>query len=320
MLFFISPPKSPFEPPSLQYWIISSPLNFVAYSIHHLLVYLRGPPLLPTPETSRISIVCISDTHTLVPNSVPPGDILIHAGDLTNLGTASEIQAHISWLSSLPHTHKIVVAGNHDSFLDPRSRYASDSHNSLDWGDIHYLQHSSVILTFPNNRRLNIYGAPQTPECGGPEFAFQYPRGEDAWSGTLPPETDVLVTHTPPRHHLDLPAGLGCALLLKEVWRVRPKLHVFGHVHAGVGRESVFWDEAQRAYERVCARRPCGILRDIIAVKAWLDLLRVLWYGSLGIVWSKVWCAEAGGGIMVNAALMYLNTGELRNKPQVVDL
>ncbi len=59
----------------------------------------------------------------------------------------------------------------------------------------------------------------------------------------------MLVTHSPPRAHLDL-LRLGCAHLLETLWRVRPRLHVFGHVHEGAGTEWLQFDERQAAYER----------------------------------------------------------------------
>src|SRR5690242_1532048 len=82
-------------------------------------LYSRRPPLDPPRANDQqpIKIVCISDTHTQTP-TVPDGDILIHAGDLTNRGTFAELQARLDWLNSLPHAHKLVVAGNHDLLLD----------------------------------------------------------------------------------------------------------------------------------------------------------------------------------------------------------
>jgi hypothetical protein len=79
-----------------------------------------------------------------------------------------------------------------------------------------------------------------------PEFcnwAFNLPRGDALlrqWR-RIPTDTDVLVTHTPPMGHGDLVGyqSVGCADLLREVEdRVRPKLHVFGHVHEGYGRSA----------------------------------------------------------------------------------
>jgi hypothetical protein len=65
---------------------------------------------------SAIRVVCISYTHDTQPSV--PGDVLIHAGDLTPNGTAEELHAAVTWISCLPHPIKIVVAGNHDKILD----------------------------------------------------------------------------------------------------------------------------------------------------------------------------------------------------------
>ncbi|EAW13501.1 metallophosphatase domain-containing protein [Aspergillus clavatus NRRL 1] len=364
--------STPFDRrPALDY-LFASPLTAFLYPLHHLLLRLRGPPRLPPPNARAIRVVCISDTHTLEWSDVPDGDLLIHAGDLSNDGSIREIQAAVDWLQKLPHPHKVVICGNHDSYFDVRSRRDEDrdlssssssaaSIRSIDdldglhrinWGTIHYLQHSSVTLSFPpapssssstttsttttRPRSLTLYGAPQIPAIVplGPEHAFTYPSHHDAWSGTVPPETDILITHTPPQSHLDLSPvySTGCPFLLAETWRVRPALHVFGHVHENSGREAVYWDEAQRAWERLCAaRRPrarlpgfsalLGLLRDLWDVRGWADSARVLLYGVMGVVWARVWGGENRGcGWMVNAACMKGNTGRLGNKPQVVVL
>ncbi|KAL9604392.1 MAG: hypothetical protein Q9219_000580 [cf. Caloplaca sp. 3 TL-2023] len=319
-MLFIEPPPSPFEPPSILYHCLSSPLRFFVQALYRFLLYFRGSAIRTPDFSSRIRLVCISDTHAKKA-TVPEGDVLIHAGDLANQGTAVEIQDQIDWLDSLPHPYKIMIAGNHDSFFDPRSRNASDLHASINFHDVKYLQHSSVTLTFPGtDRHLTFYGAPQIPACGGDDFAFQYPREQDAWSGTIPRSTDVLITHTPPRYHLDLPHSMGCKYLLQEMWRLRPKVHVFGHVHAGYGRENAFWDEGQKAYERVCSRKVAGFLRDFIDPVAWLDAGKVIWYGVKSIIWTQVWGGDGRGTLMVNASLTYRSTGRLANAPQVINI
>lgn len=319
---FIQGPESPFDPPSLLYQLVFYPFKTFIRYLYYLLLFLRGPALYPPPLSSRIRLVCISDTHNQKSTSIPDGDVLVHAGDLTNQGTVSEIQEQINWLSSLPHPHKIAIAGNHDSFFDPRSRHKEDRGHSIKWGTVYYLQHSSITLKFPAqlNRQLTFYGAPQIPQCGGADFAFQYQRSEDAWSGTISRETDVLITHSPPKHHLDLPAALGCEYLLKEIWKIRPKVHVFGHVHAGYGQKSVFWDNGQQAFERLCARENPGYLIGLVSISLWIDVARVLWYGVQGIIWSRIWGGQGDGGIMVNASLTYNNTGKLGNLPHILDI
>merc|ERR1719367_837758 len=72
----------------------------------------------------KVRIVCTSDTHSGVEDNpqsftLPDGDVLIHAGDFTNYGEVDKVKKFNSWLGTLPHTHKIVIAGNRDITFDP---------------------------------------------------------------------------------------------------------------------------------------------------------------------------------------------------------
>ena len=59
-------------------------------------------------------LVLISDTHGDHDHlTVPDGDVLIHAGDMTENGEVSEVRDFNRWLGTLPHKHKLVIAGNH---------------------------------------------------------------------------------------------------------------------------------------------------------------------------------------------------------------
>ncbi|KAI9895097.1 MAG: hypothetical protein M1814_000322 [Vezdaea aestivalis] len=200
--------------------------------------------LHPASHAVPITVVCISDTHNAHP-PVPGGDLLIHAGDLTQVGSIQELQATIDWLKTLPHKHKVVIAGNHDVALESE---ASKTSNALSWGDIVYLQDTSVDLRFPGGRKLNIFGSPWTRKHGN--WAFQYPKGEDVWTGRIPPEVDVLVTHGAPRFHLDI-EGWGDDFLLREIWRTKPALHVFGHLHGGFGQDLLICDQFESTYEEI---------------------------------------------------------------------
>ncbi|KAI8158627.1 putative rhamnogalacturonate lyase C [Colletotrichum sp. SAR 10_70] len=313
--------KNDWEPPTLLDSLLISPLHLLVTIIYSILLFLRGRPFRPPRDKPAIRVVCLSDTHDQINVRVPPGDLLIHAGDLTNAGTADDIQAQLDWLASFPHQHKILVCGNHDSFFDLSARRPEDRGKTLDFKGIRYLVHDAVTLEFKGGRRLKIYGSPDIPACGGPEMAFQYDRASPPWANTVPIDTDILVTHAPPqKHHLDL--GLGCAGLLEEVWRVRPKLHVFGHVHWGHGRQTVHFDDCQRAYETLIAQPPRGLVRDFFPHSGWLGALRVLGYGIHGVIWKWLMIGPGGNtsSLMVNAAQMYGNTGRLGNPVEVVDL
>jgi predicted phosphodiesterase len=60
--------------------------------------------------TKKTRIVCVSDTHNQTP-ALPKGDVLIHAGDLTNQGTFSEMKRTVEWIERSDFEVKIVVAG-----------------------------------------------------------------------------------------------------------------------------------------------------------------------------------------------------------------
>lgn len=75
---------------------------------------------------------------------------------------------------------------------------------------------------------------------------------------------NVLVTHGPPRVHVDL-MDPSCYYLLKEVRRLRPRLRVSGHVQDGHGSEFFGYDAPQRACEQVVM--DVGLGRLIIVLK-----------------------------------------------------
>lgn len=80
------------------------------------------PPSKPV-ENNRLRFVCMSDTHSLIRNitfDVPDGDVFIHAGDFTKCGQRDEVIQFNKWLATLPHKHKIVIAGNHELSFDEK--------------------------------------------------------------------------------------------------------------------------------------------------------------------------------------------------------
>jgi len=180
-----------------------------------------------------MKIVCISDTHTFHAKvSVPPGDILIHAGDLALSGSRLEVQDGLDWLNSLPHREIVLTPGNHDWAFARRA--------PLNLGRVHCLENFSTVL-----HGLKFYGAPQTPWFL--DWAFNVPRGaaiKRYWDA-IPDDTDVLITHGPPLGFLDQTAAhlgtehLGCEELRTRIEEIKPKLHCFGHIHGGYGQANL---------------------------------------------------------------------------------
>jgi predicted phosphodiesterase len=177
-------------------------------------------------------IVCVSDTHNLHDRiALPDGDLLLHAGDATMHGTEAEIAEFDAWLGTVPHRHKVVIAGNHDFLFQTEPAKA----RRLITNAV-YLEDSGVTL-----EGLSIWGSPWQPWYF--DWAFNLRRGAPlraVWD-KIPAGTDVLLTHGPPRGVLDRVArsgeAVGCEELLEAVERLRPKVNVFGHIHEGYGRE-----------------------------------------------------------------------------------
>jgi Icc-related predicted phosphoesterase len=176
-----------------------------------------------------LTIVCISDTHGYHDHVlVPPGDLLIHAGDMTRRGTLPQVQAFNSWLGTLPHPHKIVIAGNHDWYFEREPEAARKAITNAT-----YLLDETAEVG-----GLRIYGSPWQPRFH--DWAFNVDRGPqlaEKWA-MIPPNTDILVTHGPPFGIADetfVGDHVGCVDLLARVRVVRPKLHIFGHIHEAAG-------------------------------------------------------------------------------------
>lgn len=173
-------------------------------------------------------LVLISDTHGNRPN-IPDGDVLIHAGDISMMGTVGQVKDGLVWISSLPHKVKILIAGNHDFLLRDEPQTFRDM---LPRGITYLRDERSVI------GELSLWGSPWTPEFF--DWAFMLPRGErikEKWD-MIPGGLDVLITHGPPFGILDQTYGgmrAGCEELAKAVERVKPRLHVFGHIHEAHG-------------------------------------------------------------------------------------
>lgn len=78
--------------------------------------------------TRKVRIVCVSDTHNQTPK-LPAGDVLIHAGDLTNQGSAAELKRTVEWLEKSDFQAKIVVAGNlPGTYLSNVRMFTADVH------------------------------------------------------------------------------------------------------------------------------------------------------------------------------------------------
>lgn len=181
-----------------------------------------------------MKIICISDTHEKHKKlSLPEGDMLIHAGDATYLGEKQYIESFSAWLNKQPHKYKIWVPGNHDKLFE-RDEAAGLKALKLYCSDVIYLNDSGIEI-----EGIKIWGSPVQPPFMSWAFNRDSTEIKKSWD-KIPLDTDILITHGPPARRLDKSSpknytGYGCPLLLDKVKEVKPKLHVFGHIHGGSG-------------------------------------------------------------------------------------
>lgn len=212
-----------------------------------------------------VKITAISDLHGEEP-VLPGGDLLIVAGDCTAIDNFVQFMDFFRWLNKQKYTHKILVAGNHDNMLYtmfPKGEKESQELNEIQQflSDVkemeepffHYLCDSGIELTI-EGKLCRIWGSPWTksfvnmnPRCK----AFVMDTEEELlekWK-LIPTDTDILITHGPPKGILDgvhkikfsgrskEPEHCGSVSLRNEVLlRIRPRLHLFGHIHEWGGQ------------------------------------------------------------------------------------
>ena len=179
-------------------------------------------------------IVFISDTHNYdITDAILDGDMIVHSGDATGMGTLTEISKFLTWYGELPHTYKVFVAGNHDWLFE---RDHSLGKSMCEYNGITYLSDSEATLG-----GLRIYGTPwQKYFCN---WAFNLEE-EDLFEKFqhIPYGLDILVSHTPPLGILDESAhdgklfNIGSRDLMGMVNQTKPRIHCFGHAHGGYGQ------------------------------------------------------------------------------------
>jgi len=209
----------------------------------------------------------ISDTHGAWPysltNPAPKADILLHCGDLTQVGGLASFKRAIEDVKSSDAELKLIIAGNHDLELDEKwvrenMEEGEEDHSkcvtfmrSHKSDGIHYLEEGMHQFFLKNGRQFTVYASPYTLELNG--YAFAYGKDEDRFNAgkeSVPANVDILMTHGPPlflanpEYQLDISYDgkhCGCKKLADAVQRTQPRLHCFGHLHEGRGALRVGW-------------------------------------------------------------------------------
>lgn len=190
-------------------------------------------------------IDCISDLHGHYPE-LEGGDLLIVAGDLTAGDKTEQYEQFFTWLCMQDHYRKkILIAGNHDNGLletHPKKIENGIYHN---FECCEYLCDSGTEFEV-----LKIWGSPWTkrfegmnPDC----MAFTCETDDELlekWA-MIPHDIDIIITHSPPYGRMDdvqdymngKIENVGSFSLRERIRQIRPKLHVFGHIHERHGMQ-----------------------------------------------------------------------------------
>jgi Icc-related predicted phosphoesterase len=188
---------------------------------------------------SKLNITLISDTHNKhneLTRDMIGGDILIHAGDISSVGYLYQVRNFLEWFDKQPYTHKIFIAGNHDFCFETHISENAVVDILNKFGDVTYLMDNSVEI-----EGVKIYGSPWQARFY--DWAFNLDRNSNELNSKwelIPDDTDILITHGPAWGYVDKVIGktesLGCELLVRHIKdRVKPTLHVCGHIHSGRG-------------------------------------------------------------------------------------
>lgn len=175
--------------------------------------------------------------HSLI--KVPEDiDLIIFSGDCANFRdkwrNEPEVKDFLNWFSSLD-TPKIMIGGNHDSSIEHKVISSQDFVDR----NIMYLENEDITID-----GIKIWGSPYTPTFG--DWAFMKARHNmyKIWD-QIPEDTDIVVTHGPGHGTLDLSYEMdgvtikqcGCKNLKKRINKIKPKFHLFGHIHDSMNGE-----------------------------------------------------------------------------------
>jgi Icc-related predicted phosphoesterase len=178
----------------------------------------------------------LSDTHSyhdllVLPENI---DMVIHSGDFSNYYNVekNELEAlpFIHWFGKLPIKYKILIAGNHDAYA---FHYKKELEKWCKHYNINYLENDYALI-----EGIKIFGSPNTPNFGNWYFMKSRDKMHNHWD-KVDEDTDIFVVHGPPKGILDLSYNregtleyCGCTALRKHIlFRIKPKLCLFGHLH-----------------------------------------------------------------------------------------
>ena len=185
---------------------------------------------------NKLRVLHLSDTHGFhdllnIPQDI---DVLAFTGDESNhrdpYRNEAEFYDFAQWFINLPIKHKLFIVGNHSTYIFHNEKTVRELFlkNNITW-----LHKSSVIID-----GVNFYGDGISPRFGDWVYTTDRAKTNKHWD-LIPQDTQVLLTHTPPKGILDITENrfheielVGDSALWKRVQKLPLlKAHIFGHIH-----------------------------------------------------------------------------------------
>jgi len=186
-----------------------------------------------------MNIVSISDTHgkhNSLDMTKYPGDVLVHAGDFTGVGSKTAVILFLEWFETQPYKYLVLIAGNHETVVESDADWFK--HVLKEFPTVIYLEDSEVVI-----EGIKFYGSPYSNEFYNWAFMEEEIDLVTVWN-KIPEDTQVLITHGP---------AYGCNDLVSNTWGARDPhvgskslqhkkkqlhkltLHISGHIHEDYG-------------------------------------------------------------------------------------
>lgn len=123
----------------------------------------------------HIRFVFISDTHNQADTlEMPDGDVMIHAGDFSNVGLPREIDNFNKFLGNMKNKYKhvIVISGNHELTFDPKGAESAANFLPKDCLDLDHLEMKKKLTncTYLEDEAVDVMGF---KIYGSPWYVFE---------------------------------------------------------------------------------------------------------------------------------------------------
>lgn len=200
----------------------------------------------------KLKIGATSDLHGNLPKITEPCDLFIVAGDISPLHIQfkmSQMSEWIlgefaTWVKSIPADKVILIAGNHDAWLERASEYQIFEMQKVTGFKLIYLKNEAWTYK-TDEGDWHLFGTPYCHQFGTWPFMRDEMTLENHFK-KIPDSVDIIISHDPPygigntdviqegfRYYNKENKHLGNKPLANRIKLIDYKLLLCGHIHSG---------------------------------------------------------------------------------------